>query len=114
MTREHGTEQTQAAAGTGILEQEHLAIHRVVAAMAGLADELEHASAPDAQTLDGLVSFLRVFVDDCHHTKEDRWLFPMLEAKGDSFRRVSDRSAATRTREGTCAGGSTGRSRAIV
>lgn len=82
MTHEHGTGQSQTAAGTGILEEEHLAIHRVVAAMAGLADELEHASAPPAETLDGLVSFLRVFVDGCHHAKEDRWLFPMLEAKG--------------------------------
>ncbi len=71
-----------ALAATGILEHEHLVIHRVVAAMARLADELEQGSDPTPQTLDDLISFLRVFVDQCHHAKEDRWLFPMLEAKG--------------------------------
>ncbi len=81
MPHEHGTGQA-ALAATGILEHEHLIVHRVVAAMARLADELEHGSDPTAQVLDDLASFLQVFVDQCHHAKEDRWLFPMLEAKG--------------------------------
>lgn len=81
MPHEHGTVQT-ATAGTRVLEHEHLIIHRVVAAMARLADELGHGSDPTTEVLDDLESFLHVFVDQCHHAKEDRWLFPMLEAKG--------------------------------
>ncbi len=81
MPHEHRTGQT-AAPGTGVLEHEHLIIHRVVAAMAKLADELERGSNPAAQVLDDLLSFLEVFVDQCHHTKEDRWLFPVLLGKG--------------------------------
>lgn len=81
MTHEHGTGQA-ALAATGILEHEHLIVHRVIAAMARLADELDHGSDPTGQVLDDLESFMHVFVDQCHHTKEDRWLFPMLDAKG--------------------------------
>ena len=81
MAHEHGSGQGEVAA-TGILEREHLIVHRVVAAMAKLADELEHGSDPTAPVLDGLVSFLREFVDHSHHAKEERWLFPLLVAKG--------------------------------
>lgn len=83
MPHEHGVGAAKAALpGTAIMEQEHVIIHRVVAAMAGLADELDHGSKPDPEMLEELVSFLRVFVDQCHHAKEDRWLFPLLEARG--------------------------------
>ncbi|MGE5644940.1 MAG: hemerythrin domain-containing protein [Acidobacteriota bacterium] len=81
MPHEHGTGQT-AWVATETLEHEHRVIHRVVAAMTRLAEELEHGSDPEPQTLDGLLSFLQVYMDQCHHSKEDRWLFPMLEAKG--------------------------------
>lgn len=81
MPREHETAQA-ASAATGRLEHEHLLIHRVIADMARLADELEHGSDPAAQILDELVHFLDVFVDQCHHAKEERCLFPLLKAKG--------------------------------
>ena len=28
------------------------------------------------------MSFLRVFADQCHHAKEEKYLFPLLEARG--------------------------------
>lgn len=71
-----------AARATNTLENEHRTIHRVVAAMSALADELEHGSEAKPDTFRDLVSFLRVFVDQCHHAKEDQWLFPLLESKG--------------------------------
>jgi hemerythrin-like domain-containing protein/quercetin dioxygenase-like cupin family protein len=67
---------------TGMLEQEHRTIHRVVASMSALADELEHGSEAQSNILRDLVSFLRVFLDQCHHAKEDQCLFPLLESKG--------------------------------
>lgn len=83
MPRERGIESTGTVLpGTAIMEHEHLIIHRVVAAMVRLIDELDHGSEPDTEILEGLVSFLQVFADQCHHTKEDRWLFPLLEARG--------------------------------
>ncbi len=81
MSHDHRAGETTLAA-TRILEHEHQAIHRVVAAMAGLADELERGSEARAETLDDLISFLRVFVDQCHHAKEDQSLFPLLESRG--------------------------------
>lgn len=83
MPHEHGLDAAKAALqGTAIMGHEHAIIHRVVASMTRLADELDHGSKPDPEILEELVWFLQVFVDQCHHGKEDHWLFPLLEARG--------------------------------
>ena len=76
------------AAGTAVegpterLEWEHHCIQKVVGAMAPLAETLEKGGSVDAETLHGIVQFMRTFADKCHHGKEEKHLFTSLEKKG--------------------------------
>ncbi|MGA3022590.1 MAG: hemerythrin domain-containing protein [Thermoplasmata archaeon] len=76
------------AAGTSILgpterlEWEHHCIQIVVGAMAPLAETLEKGGKVDVGTLRGIVEFMRTFADKCHHGKEEKHLFALLEQKG--------------------------------
>jgi hemerythrin-like domain-containing protein len=63
------------------LEHENHIIERVVAAMAVLAEKLRSGKEVEARVLSDLVEFLQVFADDCHHGKEEHYLFPLLEKK---------------------------------
>ena len=67
---------------TVALEHEHRIVQKVVAGMAMLADEVEEGKPAEPQLLKEIVEFLRVFVDQCHHAKEDKYLFPLLEQRG--------------------------------
>jgi len=76
------------AAGTAVegpteqLEWEHHCIQKVVGAMAPLAETLEKGGNVDAETLRGIVQFMRTFADKCHHGKEEKHLFTRLKEKG--------------------------------
>jgi hemerythrin-like domain-containing protein len=65
-----------------VLEQEHRIIQRVVASMSVMAEELREGRAVEELDLREALLFLRVFADQCHHGKEERFLFPLLEARG--------------------------------
>ncbi len=67
---------------TEALEEEHRTIQRAVAAAAVLAERLESAGPGEPGAIDDVIRFFRVFGDECHHAKEDRFLFPLLELKG--------------------------------
>jgi hemerythrin-like domain-containing protein len=67
---------------TDVLEQEHRIIEQAVAAMARLAEDVEQGETVEAEVLRDLLEFLRTFVDQCHHGKEETCLFPLLEKKG--------------------------------
>ena len=67
---------------TVVLEHEHRIVQKVVAGMAMLAEELEEGKPVGPQLLREIVEFLRDFVDQCHHAKEDKYLFPLLEQRG--------------------------------
>lgn len=67
---------------TVALEHEHRIVQKVVAGMAMLTDELTEGKSVKPQLLKEIVEFLRVFVDQCHHAKEDKYLFPLLEQRG--------------------------------
>jgi hemerythrin-like domain-containing protein len=67
---------------TQLLEDEHLVIAKVVGAAPVLADRLEAGQAVDADTLQEVVEFMRLFADRCHHGKEEELLFPLLVKKG--------------------------------
>jgi hemerythrin-like domain-containing protein len=71
-----------ATKSTTVLEQEHQTIQKVVAKMSLLADRLEAGYAEDARVLRDLSAFLRQFSEECHHVKEEKFLFPLLEARG--------------------------------
>jgi hemerythrin-like domain-containing protein len=67
---------------TQMLEDEHRVIAKVVGAAPVLADRLEAGQAVDRETLDGVIEFMRIFADKCHHGKEEELLFPLLGKKG--------------------------------
>lgn len=67
---------------TGILEEEHHLIQKVVGSMAVLADRVLEGQIAETETLVDFVDFMRVFGERCHHAKEDNHLFPLLVKKG--------------------------------
>lgn len=67
---------------TEVLEREHQVIQRAVAVMARIVEQLELKHSIDAGILRELVRFMREFGDQCHHGKEESYLFPLLENKG--------------------------------
>jgi hemerythrin-like domain-containing protein len=71
-----------ATKSTKVLEQEHQTIQKVVAAMSVVADRLDTGHRVEAAILRDIGAFLHDFSEQCHHAKEERFLFPLLEARG--------------------------------
>lgn len=67
---------------TQILEEEHHLIQKVVGAIAAMADRVYEGQVVEKKTLVNIVDFMRIFVEKCHHEKEDVHLFPLLVTKG--------------------------------
>ncbi len=67
---------------TEFLEREHQAIQKAVAVMSSIVDQLELKHVVDADLLRDLIQFMRIFGDQCHHAKEESYLFPLLEQRG--------------------------------
>ncbi len=67
---------------TGILRDEHKAILKMLDALEETAQQIQQGKEVSAETLSGLLEFLRIFADRCHHGKEEECLFPLLEKKG--------------------------------
>jgi hemerythrin-like domain-containing protein len=63
---------------TQILSDEHRVIERVLGAVEKLAKGPVSALEPWKKALD----FIRRFADECHHFKEEKVLFPAMEAHG--------------------------------
>lgn len=67
---------------TDVLEQEHQTMQGVVATMSLIADRLDAGHNVEEAILRDISAFLRDFSEDYHHAKEERFLFPLLEARG--------------------------------
>jgi hemerythrin-like domain-containing protein len=67
---------------TEILRHEHDAVAKMLELTDELADRLDCGQPVSPDVLDKIIEFFRVFVDQCHHSKEEDLLFPLLEAKG--------------------------------
>jgi hemerythrin-like domain-containing protein len=67
---------------TAILRREHEAILKMLDATEATAHKIDRGSTIAPATLDGLLEFLRLFADRCHHGKEEDLLFPKLGEKG--------------------------------
>jgi len=67
---------------TEILRHEHDAVVKMLGFANDLADRLDRGQRVSPAVLDKVLEFFRVFVDQCHHSKEEDLLFPLLEAKG--------------------------------
>lgn len=68
--------------GTAVLRKEHDAILKMLGATEEAARRLEAGTPVNIETLEGLLEFLRLFADKCHHGKEEDLLFPLLESRG--------------------------------
>ncbi len=67
---------------TDSLEQEHRTIEKILRVIGVLADELAENRYIDSDILRDLCQFLRIYGNQCHHGKEESYLFPMLESHG--------------------------------
>ncbi len=65
-----------------VLEQEHQQIQKVVDVMTRLAREIEAGHEFEPALLGDIAQFMRIFGEQCHHVKEEKALFFLLEAKG--------------------------------
>ena len=67
---------------TEILESEHRIIEKILGAMARLTEALEKSQVVALEDIATMAEFMRTFADKCHHGKEEKLLFPILEQKG--------------------------------
>lgn len=64
------------------LRAEHEGIKVSLEILDRISKRLDGSSNGEVRDLESLVEFFRVFVDSCHHGKEEGLLFPVLEAEG--------------------------------
>jgi hemerythrin-like domain-containing protein len=63
------------------LRHEHEAVLVVVAAMEREVDAVRAGRPIDGDAVAKMVDFTRNFTDGCHHTKEEKVLFPLMEER---------------------------------
>ncbi|MHB1016953.1 MAG: hemerythrin domain-containing protein [Coriobacteriia bacterium] len=66
--------------GTADLRSEHVGVGRMLTIMDAMAKRAEAGALLDVDDLVQIIEFLRVFVDQCHHAKEEELLFPAMRA----------------------------------
>jgi hemerythrin-like domain-containing protein len=65
---------------TADLRSEHGGVARMLGIMDAMAARVRQGEHVDLDDLAQVIEFLRVFVDKCHHTKEEELLFPVFSA----------------------------------
>jgi hemerythrin-like domain-containing protein len=70
------------AATTQILRQEHQVIREALNFAEGLSIKLERGEPVSIEVLASVMHFFRLFVEQCHHNKEEEIFFPLLEKRG--------------------------------
>jgi len=67
---------------TDELKKEHHGIELMLNILQSVSNRLDQGQQVAPDHLSGIMEFLTVFVDKCHHGKEEEFLFPALEAAG--------------------------------
>lgn len=67
---------------TDELKKEHKGIELMLRIVGAISDKSARGEEISVQHLSDIMEFLTVFVDKCHHGKEEEFLFPALEAAG--------------------------------
>ncbi|OGS49589.1 MAG: hypothetical protein A3K65_09365 [Euryarchaeota archaeon RBG_16_68_12] len=62
-----------------ILKEEHVVIEHLLGVLDGMAEHLDERKPVAAKDLDAAFEVVVNFADKCHHAKEERALFPLLE-----------------------------------
>lgn len=64
------------------LVKEHEGIKLMLRILASVAKRIQGGAVVPQSDLEGIGEFLSIFVDKCHHGKEEEFLFPSLEQAG--------------------------------
>ena len=64
------------------LKEEHVAVKQMLKIMSKVSLKLEAGQRVDSRHLESIIDFIQVFVDKCHHGKEEGLLFPALVEAG--------------------------------
>ncbi len=64
------------------LRDEHQGIILMLQILERICDSLDAGKTVNAEHLEHIVEFLKVFADKCHHAKEEELLFPAMERAG--------------------------------
>ena len=67
---------------TDELKKEHEGIELMLRVLQTVSDKLKSGEGVNTEHIDGILEFLSIFVDKCHHGKEEEFLFPALEDAG--------------------------------
>ena len=67
---------------TDELRKEHEGIELMLRVLQTVAEKFKSGEGVNTEHLDGILEFLSIFVDKCHHGKEEEFLFPALEVEG--------------------------------
>lgn len=73
------------ATATRVLREEHQTIREALNFAEGVSVNIDRGGRPSPEVLTQVMDFLRLYVDRCHHSKEEEILFPLLETKGMSM-----------------------------
>jgi hemerythrin-like domain-containing protein len=67
---------------TEVLSEEHRLVEAMLRVLEKAANALDRGRQVPPELLEKSLDFVRVFVDKCHHGKEEELLFPSLEQRG--------------------------------
>jgi hemerythrin-like domain-containing protein len=67
---------------TDELKKEHQGIELMLRILQAVSGKIGSGERIHSEHLDGILEFLSIFVDKCHHGKEEEFLFPALEKTG--------------------------------
>jgi len=67
---------------TTVLRDEHEGIRLMLKILQVVTGKMKNGERVDMAHIHGILEFLSVFIDKCHHGKEEDYLFPALEAAG--------------------------------
>lgn len=67
---------------TEVLKEEHRSIKGMLELMERVAEKTSQGQQASPEVMAKLMEFIRLFIDQCHHSKEEEVLFPLLEKRG--------------------------------
>jgi hemerythrin-like domain-containing protein len=67
---------------TDDLRGEHRAVKLMLRILGGICENIETGRNVKPEHFEKLIEFMKIFIDKCHHTKEEVYLFPEMEKAG--------------------------------
>lgn len=77
-----------------VISEEHRNLWRIATTIDLVADEMETGSQVDPAFFSSIFDYIEQFMDACHHTKEDDYLFPVLRLRSEAAAVILDRLQA--------------------